>query len=109
MLEALVGSTNAERVLLFLAARGEGYPAEIARTFDTAPSMIKKQLDRMERDGLLIRREVGKTLLYTFNPRNPFSKDVQEFFRLALDKYPEDVRARLTKDRRRPRKRGKVL
>ena len=44
--------TNAERVLLFLAARGEGYPAEIARTFDTAPSMIKKQLERMERQDL---------------------------------------------------------
>lgn len=109
MLEALVGSTNAERVLLFLAARGEGYPAEIARTFDTAPSMIKKQLDRMEREDLLVVRQAGKTRLYTFNPRNPFSKDVQAFFQLALEKYPADIRERLTKNRRRPRKRGKAL
>ena len=71
--------------------------------------MIKKQLDRMERDDLLIKRRVGKSLIYTFNPRNPFSQDIQAFFLKALEKYPEDIRVRLAMDRRRPRKRGKEL
>ena len=35
MLEPLLGSTNAERVLLFLLARSEGYASEIARFFET--------------------------------------------------------------------------
>ena len=52
MLEALVGSTNAERILLFLSTRGEGYANEIANTYDVGPSLIQKQLDRMEREGL---------------------------------------------------------
>ena len=35
MLESLLGSVNKERVLLFVYARGEGYPRDIARYFDT--------------------------------------------------------------------------
>ena len=53
MLEAILGSASAERVFLFLAARGEGYATEIARVFDVDLSPIQKQLDRMERVGLI--------------------------------------------------------
>ena len=35
MIETLLGSTNAERVLLFLLARDEGYATQIADFFDT--------------------------------------------------------------------------
>lgn len=77
MLEAIVGSISAERVLLFLAARDEGYGAEIAKLFSTDLSPIQKQLERMERDGLLISRKVGRTRLYSFNPRNPFVPELQ--------------------------------
>ena len=45
MFESLVGSTNAERVLLFLAARDKGYAQEIAETFDIALSQVQRILD----------------------------------------------------------------
>ena len=49
MLEAVFGSEGAERVLLFLSARGEGYASEIADTFAMSVSNVQKHLQRMER------------------------------------------------------------
>ena len=109
MLEAVVGSTNAERVLLFMAAREQGYAAEIARTYGVGASMIQKQLDRMERDGLLVNQPVGRTRMYFFNPRFTLTKEVKALALAALDKYPAEFQEKLTMVRKRPRKARKVL
>ena len=69
MLEFLFGSVNKERVLVFLFARGEGYATEIARFFDTDLYGIQNQLDRLETGGIVVSRKIGRTRLYTFNPR----------------------------------------
>ena len=69
MIEVLLGSKNAERVLVFLFVREEGYVREIARYFETDLKSIQGQLDKLERGGVLVSREVGKTRPYTFNPR----------------------------------------
>ena len=109
MLEAVLGSLSAERVLLFLAAKEEGYATEIARTFDTDLSPIQKQLERMERDGLLVNRQVGRTRLYSFNPRYAFVPEVKAMMEKALEFCPDELRETLLFDRRRPRKVGKLL
>ena len=69
LLEPLFGSTNRERVLVFLQARNEGYAREIARFFDTDLYPIQNQLERLEAGGIIISREVGRTVLFQFNPR----------------------------------------
>ena len=109
MLEAVVGSTNAERVLLFMAARGQGYAAEIAKTYGVGASMIQKQLDRMERDGLLVNQQVGRTRVYSFNPRFAFTEEVKALALAALDKYPTEFQEKLSTSRQRPRKARKPL
>ena len=109
MLEAIVGSTSAERVLFFLVARGEGYPTEIARLFNTDLSPIQKQLDRMERDGLLVNKQVGRTRVYSFNPRYPFREELSKMVTKAIDLSPTQLREKLLLDRRRPRKKDKPL
>ncbi|WP_323845952.1 winged helix-turn-helix domain-containing protein [Microbulbifer magnicolonia] len=109
VLEAILGSTSAERVLVFLCAREGGYAAEIARAFATDLSPIQKQLERMERDGLLISRTIGRTRVYEFNPRNPFVPELKSLLRKALDLYPEQIKESLLLDRRRPRKKSKPL
>jgi len=109
MLEAVLGSINAERVLLFLAAREQGYATEIARTFSTDLSPIQKQLERMERDGLLINQKVGNTRVYSFNPRYAFVDEVKQLMEKALTMCPEETREVLLYDRRRPRRKGKAL
>ena len=53
MLATLFGSRSAERVLLFLIARGEGYATEIARVFETDLSPIQNPLERLQQGGLL--------------------------------------------------------
>ena len=109
MLEPLLGSTNAERVLVFILARNEGYVREIARAFGGDPDSIQKQLAKFESGGVLVSRAAGKTRLYSFNPRYPFLKELKSLLEKALSFYPEQEREALLMNRRRPRRRGKPL
>lgn len=109
MLEPLLGSAHAEYVLMFLLARQEGYATEIARFFDTTLSGIQKQCDRLEAGGVLVSRKVGRTRVYTFNPRYPFLEELKALLEKALAFYPEETREQLLHNRRRPRRRGKPL
>ncbi len=109
MLEPILGSTNRERVLVFIFARGEGYARQMARFFETGLDPIQKQLDRLEYGGVLISRKAGRTLLYSFNPRYPFLNELKTLLEKALSFYPESERERLLLGRRRPRRRGKPL
>ena len=57
MLELLLGSTNAERVLLFVATCTEGYASEIAKFYDTDLFGIQTQLDKLENGGVFASRK----------------------------------------------------
>lgn len=109
MLASLFGSKTAERVLIFLAARDEGYAREMARFFETDLKSVQKQLDKLEAAGVLSSRAVGRTRPYTFNPRYPFLSELKSLLAKALTFYPEEERERLVMNRRRPRGRGKAL
>lgn len=109
MLEAVFGSIGAERVLVVIAGRGKAYAREIAKIFDMNPPTIHKQLDRMERDGLLVSQEVGRTRVYEFNPRFAFKDELQALLDKALSMYPADVRNEILLVRKRPRRKGKPL
>jgi hypothetical protein len=109
MIESLLGSKNAERVLIYILAREEGYAREIARFYRTDLKSIQRQLDKFEKSGVLVSRAVGRTRPYVFNPRYPFLNEVKALLAKALSFYPESEREELTMNRRRPRARGKVL
>lgn len=109
MLTSLVASTNAERVLLLLAARRKGYAGGIAQTFGVAPSHVQRVLDLMERDGMLVSNEIGRTRVYEFNPRFAFRDQVAALFRYALARYPQSLQEKRMKNRRRSRRKDKPL
>ena len=109
MLEPLLGSTNAERVLVFILTRNEGYVREIARVVGGDPDSIHKQLAKFESGGVLVSRAAGKTRFYSFNPRYPFLKELKSLLEKAVSFYPEQEREALLMNRRRPRRRGKPL
>lgn len=109
MLEPLLGSRNRERVLLFLYARGEGYPREMARFFQTDLDPIRKQLVKLELGGILYSRLAGRTRLFAFNPRYPFLAELKKLLEKTLSFYPEKDQDELLLNRRRPRRRGKPL
>ena len=109
MLEPLLGSKNAERVLIFILVREEGYAREIARFFGADPDSIQKQLAKYESGGVLVGKSAGRTRLYSFNPRYPFLKQLRALLEKALVFYSDEERQQLRFDRRRPRQRGKPL
>lgn len=105
----LLGSTNKERVLIYLAARDRGYAREIARFFDVSPSPIQKAMDSLERAGVLNSRSIGKTREYEFNRRYPLREELSSLISKALSLYPASLRKELTTVRKRPRRRNKPL
>jgi len=109
MIEVLLGSKNAERVLLYIFARNEGYPREVARFFNTDLKSIQKQMDKLEAGGVLVSHEVGRTRPYIFNPRYPFLNELKSLLEKALSFYSVEEQEELTMNRRRPRARGKGL
>lgn len=109
MIEAILGSTGAERVLLYLENYGEGYPTEIARTFGMAQVAIQRQLQKFEDGGIVVSRLIGRTRLYTWNPRFPLLKPLRELLRAALREIPQEETKKFFRKRRRPRKSGKPL
>lgn len=109
MLESLLGSVNKERVLLFIHVREEGYPRDIARFFSTDLAPIQRQLDVLERGGILVSRLAGRTRLYTFNPRYPLLNEIRALLGKTLSFYPQDEQDRLLLARQRPRRAGKPL
>lgn len=107
ILEPIFGSKNRERVLVFIQARDAGYAREIARFFDTDHFPIHKQLERLENGGVIVSKEVGRTVLYEFNPRYALLKELKAMLDKTISFYPEDLQERLLMNRRRPRRRGK--
>ena len=109
MLEAILGSKNRERVLQFILANGEGYAKEIADFYGTSLNPIQKQLEKLELGGVLVSRNVGRTRLFTYNPRYAFLKELKALLEKAREYYnPEEIE-RLTMRRKRPRRAGKPL
>lgn len=109
MIEVLLGSKNAERVLIYIFAREEGYPREIARFFKTDLKSIQNQLDKLETGGVLVSREVGRTRPYVFNPRYPFLTELKSLLEKAFSFYSAKEQQELKMNRRRPRAKGKAL
>ena len=109
MLEAILGSTSSERVLVFIFARKEGYAREIAQYFETDLAPIQKQLEKLELAGVLVSRMVGRTRLYEFNPRYAFIRELKALLEKSVTFYTPEEKERLLMVRRRPRRQGKPL
>ena len=109
MLEGLFGSANKEKILLYIYAREEGYPRELAKYYGIDLNTIQNQFEKLELGGVLYSRMVGRTRLYTFNPRFVFLDELKKMLEKALSFYLEEERERLLITRRRPRRKGKPL
>ena len=99
MIEVLFGSKNAERVLIYIHTRQEGYAREIARFYNTDLKSIQNQLDKMEAGGVLVRREVGRTRPYTFNPRYSLLNELKGLLEKAFSFYPMKIQEELVMNR----------
>lgn len=109
MLNVLLGSLSRERVLTFIAARGEGYAGEIVAFWGCPDRPIKRELNQLEEIGVLIAKEYGRTITYRMNPRFFLRKELIAMLLKAVDAYPPEWRKRLLYNRRRPRAKGKPV
>jgi hypothetical protein len=109
MIKVLLGSKYAEKVVIFILTREEGYAREIASFYNTDVKPIQMQLEKFEKGGVLVSRSVGRTRPYEFNPRYPFLAELKALLEKALSFYPADEQEELTMNRRRPRAKGKNL
>ncbi|OGJ84297.1 MAG: hypothetical protein A2268_02865 [Candidatus Raymondbacteria bacterium RifOxyA12_full_50_37] len=109
MLKTLLGSLSRERILVFIAAREEGYAAEITEFWKCPDRPIKRELNRLEADGVLISKPYGRTIAYQMNPRFYLRKELSALLLKAIDAYPPDLKQKLLFNRRRPRAKGKPV
>ena len=111
MLEYLFGSSVIEKVLFYLLINQTCYPSQLKRVFQTPLYSFQRALERLERGGVVVSHKVGKTLIYQFNPRYPFLKELEAFLKKSYEFLPPDIRQKFYDpiERKRPRRKGKPL
>lgn len=109
MLEGIFGNHTAERVLLHVFHYGEIHASAIANDYGIALNPIKGQLDRFERSGILVSRVIGRSRVYSFNPKSPLMKPVKELVGIVYESIPLREREKIFGVRRRPRRKGKPV
>ncbi len=109
MLEGLFGNPVIEKIFFTLIVYGEGYPLGMAKNFSEPVNRFQQQLKRLENNGVIVSRLIGKVRLYTFNPRYPFLKELKLLIEKAYEFVPDDEKYKYYRARTRPRRAGKPL
>jgi predicted ArsR family transcriptional regulator len=102
------GGQTRTRVLLALHLMGESYPRELARILEVSLWGAQQALRRLELDGLVAGRSMGRTKVFRINPRYFAYRDLQRYLQ-RLTEPEENLRERVAAIRRRPRRTGKPL
>lgn len=108
-MEEVFGSKTNEKVLLYLAAYEDGYGRAISKTLGIPLTAIQRQLRRLEMTNLLTSRLVGRTRVYSWNPRNPLVKPLRTLLSDTLKHLSPTEGTPFYSERRRPRRTGKPL
>jgi hypothetical protein len=108
-MKSLFGSLSRERILTFIAAREQGYAREIIEFWNCPDRPIKRELNRLESDGVLIAKSYGRTITYSMNPRFFLGKELISLLLKIIDAYPPEWKEKLLFSRKRPRAKGKPI
>ncbi len=109
MLEPIFGSKCREQVLQFILAFETGYATQIKNFYSIGLDPVQKQLEKLEFGGVLISQNIGKTIVYSFNPRYAFLDELKILLLKARTFYKPELIEQLTMTRKRPRRQGKPL
>ena len=109
MLEGLFGNIVIERILFTLYVYGDAYALGLAKLFGEPVNRFQQQLKRLEDAGIVASRRVGRTRLYSVNPRYPFRKELMALVEKAFEFVPEKEKETYYRKRTRPRRAGKPL
>ncbi|HWU43894.1 MAG TPA: winged helix-turn-helix domain-containing protein [Bdellovibrio sp.] len=109
MLAELFGSQTTEKCLLFIAAIGESYVLEIAKTFGISKTQVTRTLTKLEQADILVGQEKGRTRIYSLNKSWYLFKELNALLGKALSNIPLDQQEKYFMKRMRPRKKNKAL
>lgn len=109
MLEKILGSDTAMKIMLHLIHYGEIYPSAVARDYQISLSAVQKQFERFEEAGILVSKLVGKTRVYIFNKKFPATKPFMDLIKVYYDGLSLEDKEQLFATRRRPRRPGKPV
>lgn len=107
MLSILFGSPLREKILLYLMECEEGYSLELSKNFKASLFAVQSQLRNLEEAGILASRTVGKTRLYTINPRYFLRAELEAMLKKDFQALPEEEVRAYYRPRKRPRRAGK--
>ena len=108
-MEGLFGNITIEKILFTLFVYGEGYPLGMAKNFELSVNRFQQQLQRLEDAGIVASRLVGRSRVYSFNPRYPFIGELKALVARAYEFLPEKEKESYYRKRTRPRRAGKPL
>ncbi|GAB4023271.1 MAG: hypothetical protein Fur0010_26520 [Bdellovibrio sp.] len=109
MLDKILGSEIAMKIMLHLVHYGEIYPTAVAKDYKIALSAVQKQFERFEDAGILVSKLVGRTRVYFFNLKFPGTKAFMELVKIYYDGLSLEDKEKIFGERRRPRRKGKPV
>jgi DNA-binding transcriptional ArsR family regulator len=109
MLDKILGSDTAMKIMLHLTHYGEIYPSAVAKDYNLALSGVQKQFQRYEEAGILVSKLIGKSRIYLFNKKSPVVKPFMELVKVYYDGLSLEDKEQLFGARRRPRRPGKPV
>jgi DNA-binding transcriptional ArsR family regulator len=109
MLDKILGSDTAMKIMLHLCHYGEIYPSAVANDYQISLSAVQKQFERFEDAGVLVSKLVGKTRVYLFNKKSPVTKPFIDLVKVYYDSLSLPDKEKIFASRRRPRRPGKPI
>lgn len=109
MLDKILGSESAMKIMLHLIHYGEIYPSAVAKDYQISLSGVQKQFQRFEEAGILVSKFVGKSRVYLFNKKSPVVKPFIDLVKIYYDGLSLEDKEQIFSIRRRPRRSGKPV
>jgi hypothetical protein len=109
ILDGIFGNKNASRVLLHVYHYNEIHSAAIAQDYGIAVTPIRMQLERFEKAGILVAKNIGRARIFAFNQKSPFVKPIKSILTIFYDSLTLEDKQNLFNTRRRPRLKGKPV
>ena len=106
MLDKVLGSEIAMKIMFHLIHYNEIYPSAVAKDYDLALSSVQKQFARFEDAGILVSKMVGKTRVYMFNKKSKAANKFYDFVKVYYDGLSVKDKEKIFSKRRRPRRPG---
>src|SRR5690554_1935729 len=85
MLDKILGSDTAMKIMLHLIHYGEIYTSAVAKDYQLSLSGVQKQFQRFEDARVLVSKLVGKSRVYLFNKKSPTVKPFMDLIKVYYD------------------------